>query len=111
MSNLDRMKFIVEISLGTYALVLALGYAWMKAVRYPFTLRQRRMWTYYVLFISSLPVLAPLCVAMGLWILPPKESGAVCIAVLLAWTVTALLIVHHMCKPGGRLSDERQGRS
>ncbi len=80
----------------------------MRAIHYPFSLRQRRMWTYYVLSISSLPVLATLMVGMGLWFLPVKESIAFSIFLLLVWMVIALYIVRRMSKPGGRLSQERQ---
>lgn len=107
MSNNDRMLFIVEISLGVYFTALCLGYGWVRAIHYPFTLRQRKMWTYYVLFASALPVLTPLCMAMGLWIITPKQSAAVTIFLLFVWIIFGLFIVRHMSRPGGRLSEER----
>jgi hypothetical protein len=108
MSNNDRMLFIVEVSLGVYLIALGLGYVWVRAMHYPFTLRQRKMWTYYVLFISALPVLTPLCVAMGLWVVTPKQSAAAAIFLLVVWMAFAFYIVRHMSRPGGRLSEDRQ---
>ena len=108
MSNEARMLFIVELSLVTYPIALGLGYGWVRAMHYPFTLRQRKMWNYYVLFISALPVLAPLTVATGLWVLPVNASLTIGVCLLALWMVIAFYIVRRMSKPGGRLSEERQ---
>ena len=108
MSNEARMLFIVVLSLVTYPIALGLGYAWVRAIHYPFTLRQRKMWNYYVLFISAFPALAPLMVAIGLWLLPVNWSIAITICLLALWMVIAFYIVRRMSKPGGRLSEERQ---
>jgi hypothetical protein len=107
MSNVDRLRFIVELSLGAYAIALVLGYIWVRAMHYPFTIRQRKMWTYYVLFVSAFPALCPLCVAMGLWVLPPKASGVLAISLLFVWGMITVYIVRQMSKPGGRLNMER----
>jgi drug/metabolite transporter (DMT)-like permease len=109
MSNYSKMMFIVELSGAVYLIALALGYGWVRAMHYPPTLRQRKMWTYYVLFISALPVLNPLCVAMALWLMPFKQSAVFGITLLVFWMVIAFYIVRRMSKPGGRLSQERQG--
>lgn len=108
MTNSDRMTFIVELSLGTYPIVLGLGYVWVRAMHYPFTIRQHKMWTYYVLFTSAFPVLAPLCVALGLWVMPPRQSAEISIVALIAWMAASFYIVRWMSKPGGRLSQERR---
>lgn len=104
MSNGARMLFICGISAGIYVIALALGYGWARAMHYPFTFGQRKMWTYYVLFISALPVLAPLMVAMGLWLLPVTESIEVVVFLLLAWMAISFFIVRRMSRPGGRLN-------
>ncbi len=108
MSNRDRILFIIELSLITYLIALALGYVWVRAMHYPFTLRQRKMWTYYVLFVSAVPVLGPLMVAMGLWLLPVNGSIAITVFLLVIWIVIAFYLVRRMSKPGGRLSQEPQ---
>jgi hypothetical protein len=108
MSNEARILFITLLSLVTYPIALGIGYAWVRAMHYPFTLRQRKMWNYYLLFISAIPVLGPLMVAMGLWLMPVNRSIAITICLLVLWIVVAFYIVHRMSKPGGRLSEERQ---
>ena len=108
MSDYGSILFIVEFSAGAYLVALVLGYRWTKAMHYPFTLRQRKMWIYYVLIISAGPILATLMVAMGLWLLPINDSVAITIVLLIAWIVIAAGIVRRMEKPGGRLSQERQ---
>jgi hypothetical protein len=108
LSNQDRILFIVGLSAVAYPLALGLGYIWVRAMHYPFTLRQRQMWIYYVLFISGVSLLAPMTVAAGLWLLSVKWSFAVALFLLGAWMVIAFYIVRRMSKPGGRLSKERQ---
>lgn len=108
MTNQDRMVFILGLSAACYIAALGLGYFWVRAMHYPFTLRQRKMWNYYVLIISALPVLAPFMVAMGLWMLSPAGSMAVSISLLVIWIVISILLVRRMSKPGGRLSEERE---
>ncbi len=68
LSNQDRILFIVGLSVVAYPAALCLGYVWVRAMHYPFTLRQRQIWTYYVLFISAVSLLAPVTVAVGLCI-------------------------------------------
>jgi hypothetical protein len=73
-------------------------------MHYPFTLRQRKMWTYYVLVMSAIPILSPLTVALGRWLLPIATSAVIGISLLLAWTVAAYFILRRMSMRGGRLS-------
>jgi|ERR1700737_464389 hypothetical protein len=109
MSNQDLVLVTISFSLAVYVIALALGYIWARAMHYPFTLRQRKMWTYYVLFLSGACVLNPLFVAMGrLWGMPFKQSAAVIIFLLVIWMAIAFYIARRMSKPGGRLSQERQ---
>jgi hypothetical protein len=108
LSNQDRILFIVGLSGVTYPAALGLGYSWVRAMHYPFTLRQRQIWTYYVLFVSAVSLLAPLTVAFGVWLLPVKWSFAVAVFLLGVWMVIAFYIVRQMSKPGGRLSNERE---
>jgi hypothetical protein len=72
LSNQDRLFFILGLSAVAYPVALGLGYVWVRAMHFPFTVRQRRMWTYYVMFVSAVSLLAPLTVAIGLWLLPIK---------------------------------------
>jgi|HubBroStandDraft_6_1064221.scaffolds.fasta_scaffold20572_2 hypothetical protein len=109
MSNLDRVLFTAGLSLVIYVFALALGYVWVRAMHYPFTLRQRKMWTYYALFISGACVLSPLFVVMArLWEVSLDVSATITISLLVAWMVIAFYIVRQMSKPGGRFSQERQ---
>ena len=107
MSNHSRLLFTVEFTAAVYLIALALGYGWVRAMHYPFTFRQRKMWTYYVLFVSALPVANPLWVALTLWVVPIKESGAIVILLLVVWMFVAFYIVRRMSKPGGRFTKER----
>ncbi len=109
MSNSDRMLYEVLICLVVYFVALFFGYVWARAMHYPFTLRQRVMWTYYVMWMTAIPVLGPLMLAMGLWLMPVKTSIMTTIFLLIIWMLTAFIIVRRMSKPGGRLSDEQQG--
>jgi hypothetical protein len=107
MSDLDRVLYMAAFSIGIYLMVLVLGYVWARAMNYPFTLRQRRMWSYYVISLSALPVLGPLMVALGRWLLPVRASIAITIFLFIGWLMIAFYIVRRMSKPGGRLSKER----
>jgi hypothetical protein len=89
------------------AIALLLGYVWIRAMHYPLTLRQRKMWTYYVLFICSLPVLGEIFLAMKFWVMPLQQSGVLTIILLIIWMIVAFFIVRRMSKPGGHLSEER----
>jgi hypothetical protein len=108
LSNQDRILFIVGLSVVGYLAALGLGYIWARAMHYPFTLRQRQIWTYYVLFVSAVSLLAPMTVAVGLWLLSVKWSFAVSLFLLGVWMVIAFYIVRRMSKPGGRLNKERE---
>lgn len=107
MSSAERLLYMIVLSTFVYLLVLVLGYLWARALHYPFTLRQRKMWNYYVMFISAIPVLGPLMVAMGLWFLPVDVSIETCVSLLVVWAVIAFFLVRRMSKPGGRLSQEQ----
>jgi len=72
----------------------------------PFTLRQRKMWTFYLLFMTAACALSPLCLAMALGVMPLKQSAAITIVLLLIWAGVALSIIRRMSAPGGRLSKE-----
>jgi positive regulator of sigma E activity len=109
-SALHRMLFSGGVALACCLIALGLGYAWIRAMHYPFTLRQRKMWTYYVLFLSAIPILGEFFMAMAFWVMPLKQSGAIAIFLLLVWMVTAFFIVRRMSRPGGRLSEERHGQ-
>jgi hypothetical protein len=108
LSNRDRILFIVGLSAVAYPVALGIGYIWARAMHYPFTLRQRQIWTHYVLFVSAVSLLAPMSVAVGLWFLPIKWSFAVALFLLGVWTVIAFYIVRRMSKPGGRLNKESE---
>jgi len=108
MSNSDRMLYGVLIDLALYLVALGLGYVWARAMHYPFTRRQRLMLTYYVMWMTAIPVLGPLMLAMGLWLLPVRESIETTIFLLFIWMVIAFYVVRRMSKPGGRLSQKRQ---
>jgi len=56
---------MVLISFAVYFVALGLGYSWVRAMHYPFTPRQRMMWNSYVMWMTAIPVLGPLMVAMG----------------------------------------------
>ena len=106
------MLVTAAFSAVLYIVALGLGYLWARSMHYPFTLRQRKMWTYYVLFLSGACVLNPLFVAMGrLWDMPLTQSAVIVIALLITWLVVAICIIRQMSKPGGRLSQERQGQN
>ncbi len=107
MSNLDRVLTAAGGTLIISCIALAMGYVWVRAMHYPFTLRQRKMWTYYVLFISALPVASSLWASLALWAMPIERSGALVIFLLLVWMVIAFYIVRRMSRPGCRLSKER----
>ena len=109
MSNQGRLLYAGLGSLGITLAAIALGYLWGRVVHYPFTLLQRKVWTYYVLCSCSFPILVPLMVAMGIWLLPLQDTVETAIALLLAWMILALYIIRRMSKPGGRLSKERLG--
>ncbi len=98
------MFYEVAGCLAAYFVALALGYMWTRAMHYPFTRRQRIMWTYYVLWMTAIPVLGPLMLAMGLWLTSVKTSITTTVFLLIAWMVIAFYKVRQMSKPGGRLS-------
>ena len=96
-------------SLFIVLIALALGYGWLRIMHHPFTVKQRKMWTYYVSFCSAVCALNPLFVAIGrLWGIPLKLDAAITIALLLFWMVITFGIVGRMSRPGGRFSPERQ---
>lgn len=112
MSNLRLVLVTGIFSLAVYAVALALGYLWARALRYPFTLRQRKMLSYYALGLGGASILNPLFVAMGrFWGVPLGEAAVLIVAILFAWIVLTFYIVRHMSKPGGRLSKERENSS
>lgn len=98
---------MVLICLAVYLIALGFGYIWARAMHYPFTRRQSVMWAYYVMWMTAIPVLGPLMVAMGLWLMPVMASIKTTIFLLIVWMVIALFVVRRMSKPGGRLSEER----
>ena len=108
MSNSDRMLYGILICLIVYLIALGIGYIWARAMHYPFTRRQRMMWTYYAMWMTAIPVLGPLMLAMGLWLLPVRASIETTIFLLFIWMVVAFRVVRRMSRPGGRLSQERQ---
>jgi hypothetical protein len=109
MPNLDRFFQSILGSVGITLIALVLGYLWARAMHYPFTVRQRKMLTYYALFLAGACVLNPVFVAMvRLWRFPLNESAAVVIFLLLIWLVIVFYIVRGMSRPGGRLSEEPQ---
>jgi hypothetical protein len=108
MSDLQRFLYSIVGSIGMALITLAMGYLWAKAMHYPLTLRQRKMLTYYALFVCSFPILGPSYVAMARWVMPINQSGIVTLSLLLGWMVIAFFIVRRMSKPGGRLSEERR---
>jgi hypothetical protein len=110
LSNEHRMLFIIALSVVTYPIALGFGYLWVRAMHYPLTVRQRRIWTYYVLIVSAFPVLATLTVAMGLWMLSAKGSAVIALFLLVVWIVIAQLIVRRMSRPGGRLGNPHQAQ-
>lgn len=108
MTNADRILGMAEISLAVYLIALVLGYGWVRSAHYPFTVRQRKMLTYYALSLAVLPVLGPLTVALARWLLPESASMAIGAFLFLTWMVIAFYIVRWMSRPGGRLGQERQ---
>jgi hypothetical protein len=106
-SDLERVLYMAVFSIVIYLMVLAIGYVWARSMHYPFTLRQRKMWNYYVLSLSALPVLGPLMVALGRWLLPVTASIAITVFLLAVWLIIVFYLVRRMSKPGGRLSMER----
>ena len=84
-SKQDRELFVVVVSLVSYVIGLGLGYGWISAMHFPFTPRQRQMWIFYALFITGGCALAPFATAMGLWVIPHKQSGALAIVMLVIW--------------------------
>lgn len=111
MPYIDRMLSGGALALVSCLIALGLGYVWIRAMHYPFTLRQRKMWTYYLLFISAIPVLGELFMSLTFWAMPLKQSGAAAIFLLIVWMVVAFFIVRRMSRPGGRLSQERPGQN
>src|SRR5690348_6354183 len=101
------MLFLVLLSVGVWAIALAVGYGWLRAIHYPFSARQRKMWWYYVLVISAIPVLNPIMGAVGRNVLPVNTSVELAVSVLVGWMIVAFFIVRRMSKPGGRLSEEQ----
>ncbi len=108
MSNQERLFYSSVGSLGITLIAMLLGYVWGSVVHYRFTLLQRKVWNYYVLCSSSFPVLVPLTVTLGLWLLPVREAIETTTFLLFVWMIIAFYIVRRMSKPGGRLSNERQ---
>jgi hypothetical protein len=105
---LNEILQLLAILFSTYLIALVLGYGWIRAIHYPFTLRQRKIWIYFVLFISAIPVLGLPTALVGRWLLPILDSFIVAFSLLAAWMVVAFYIVRRMSQPGGRLSQERQ---
>jgi hypothetical protein len=106
MSNIDRVLISAGGTLFISCIALAAGYLWIRAMHYPFTPRQRKMWTYYLLFVSALPVASSLWAALSLWVMPRNQSAAFTLFLLVVWMVIAFYIVRRMSRPGGRLSRE-----
>jgi hypothetical protein len=104
MSNISRVLYMVIISLAVYIIALGFGYVWARAMHYPFTQRQRLMWNYYVMWMTAIPVLGPLMVVMGRWLMPVKTSIVTTVILLLIWMVSVFYIVRRMSRPRGRLS-------
>ena len=57
------------------------------------------MWTYYLLFISAIPVLGELFLSFTFWVMPLKQSGAATTFVLAMWMVVVFYIVRKMSRP------------
>jgi len=101
MANSVKMVYGACFSLFVYVIALGVGYVWIRAMHYPFTLRQRKMWIYYVLFLSALPVLGEVFLALRFWVMPIEESAEITIAILIVWMVVALFIVRRIAKSEG----------
>jgi hypothetical protein len=110
-SKLHRMFFSGGMALIACLIALGLGYAWIRAMHYPFTLRQRKVWIYYVLFLCAIPLLGEFFMAMAFWVMPLRQSGIISVILMLVWMVIALYIVRRMSRPGGRLSRDRQAHN
>jgi hypothetical protein len=93
------MLYGAVLSVVICLIALGLGYGWVKATHYPFTVRQRKMWIYYVLVVCALPVFGEVFLAMKFWVMPLKQSGAVAISLLLVWMVIAFYLVCRMSRP------------
>jgi len=102
MSDIGRVLFASAVSVATCVIALPLGYIWTRAMHYPFTPRQRKMWTLYALIIPAAAVVCPVFVAMvRLWKLPLNQSAAIALVLLAAWMVIAFFIVHRMSRLQG----------
>lgn len=66
------------------------------------------MWSYYVLCISSFPVLGPLMVALGLWLLPVRRAIEPTVFLLASWMTISYFLVCKTPKPDTRITQEHE---
>jgi hypothetical protein len=94
--KLHRMAESGGIAVAACVIALGLGYLWVSSMHYPSTLRQRKMWRYYLLFLCALPVLGELHMALTFWVMPIQQSSSIAIGLLLAWMVVSFFMVRRM---------------
>jgi hypothetical protein len=103
--KLEAFVATVGICVASYGIALGLGYAWINLVHYPPTVRQRKMFVYFALFLASLPIIGALCGIVGLWVLPSASSAALLSGALLLfvlWGIIVAKLVRKMSAPGRR---------
>jgi len=81
---------------------------WLTTVHSPLRVYQRKMLCYVALLMASGPILAPFWMASAYWLMPPKPSGVVAIALFLVWVVVAVKITQRMFKSGTRLGENQE---
>jgi hypothetical protein len=106
MSNKSSaLIFVFIFSVVLYFFIIGMMYAWLRLVHSPLKLYQRRMLTFFAMFLAAIPVLNPAWVASAWWLTSLRTSVTITILVFVAWGAIAFQILRSMSAPGGHLSE------
>jgi hypothetical protein len=95
------------LDLAVLAVSLGVCYVWLKKVRLPMSVYERKMVCYAVLLMAACPILGPLFVASVSWLMPLKPSLIFAVALYLLWSVVAFQLVQRRYRLEGSAHQEQ----
>lgn len=102
------LVFIMIFSVLLYPIIIGIMYGWLKLVHSPLRLYQRKMLTFFAIFLAAVPVLNPLWIASAWWLTSLKTSVTITIILFLIWGYISFAIVRKMSLAGHCLSEEQE---
>jgi uncharacterized iron-regulated membrane protein len=105
--KLYTVLFLFVLDLGVLAVAVGACYVWLKRVRSPLPVYQRKMVCYAVLLMAACPILGPLFVASVYWLMPLRPSVIFAVTLFLLWSVIAFQLTQRRYRPEGFANEEQ----